>query len=516
MEKLVSDFTTFINANWTKPLNNRSCIPRRTRKVVRDLLREYIKQAPPIQGDNPSSLPVNLFLKSYVDINPVYKSIFENNIWLLESAQNIRTFENITTVGRFLLMVVYRIMSGGIGEGKTIMDNYSQQTSKPVLNTQMDYFCYNFMWHVASVANYYKNKSLVIGLPMYWWRDDQNQLFVLEQLKKDFPDIDMPDARGAIDFVQYMTDVYDKKYEAQPRVNISFDKFNTNFVVSVPEFIMDGLCYTSWDKITKYGTAFNVDIFLTLNRYRGVNFKTVEHHKEGVVDGITRDGDNVDCSALRLVYHPGFGRRISSPQLSRQVPRSVEDTYSKQHDVNNKTPIIFTRNHENSGYYLDYQHYSTIENDIGNNERERRDRLTYNGCINHRFLGDIDNDKSTYRRMLRDRFMGYLDTKQEVPPKVGETGNDTPQCMDIDRLNDLIKPLEDLAKTNTCCSSKITGNGETTVVGSTTSSPVVREVDRWWGRHHNTSWLTRPLYRHYPYRYPLDSTWWRGRSGAIW
>ncbi|AKC03529.1 A type inclusion protein [Bovine papular stomatitis virus] len=518
MEALVERFRTFIHQHWTAPLNYHTCIPRETRKLVRDLLREYIRQAPPISGNNPSGRPLNLFLKTYVEQNPVYKELFKNNVWLLEGAQAIREFDDINTLGRFLLMVVYRIMTGGMGKNETIMDKYDQTASKEVVDAQMDYFCYNFMWHMGSLSVFYKNKSLVFGIPMYWWRKEQNVNTVSTELENYFQRYDPKNySNGAKSFVKYMVDTYDKVGEnIPPHVNVSFSVFNTDFISSVPEFIMDGLCYTVWDKITKYGVTFNVDIFLTQNRYNGALFKTVEHYKQGVIGGISKP-DTIDCSAIRFAYIPSLSDRRKAVRSGvRMRPYKLENLFVNQHNVDDKTPEIFTQNHYNNGYYIDYQHYSSIEQ-ITNNEFERRDRLTYNACRKHRFAGDVDNDKTTYRRMLRDRFMGYLDIQPDPPLEDGTVGED-PVCMDLDKLDSLLKPLEEAIRSDPkpCCPAKPVGvSGSEGTSSVDYSGAIVREINRPWSTARR-SWLTRPLLRHHPYRYPLDSTWWRGRDGAIW
>ncbi|WZD65839.1 A-type inclusion protein [Bovine papular stomatitis virus] len=517
MEELVERFRTFIHENWTVPLNYHTCIPRETRKLVRDLLREYIRRAPAVSGSNPSGRPLNLFLKTYVEQNPVYKELFKNNVWLLEGAQAIREFDDINTLGRFLLMVVYRIMTGGIGQNETIMDKYDQTTSREVVDGQMDYFCYNFMWHMGSISVFYKNKSLVFGIPMYWWRKEQKANTVSTELENYFQTNDPKNySNGAKSFAKYMVDTYDKVGETTPpHVTVSFSDFSTAFLTSVPEFIMDGLCYTVWDKITKYGTAFNVDVFLTQNRYNGASFKTIEHHKQGVIGGIAKP-TTIDCSALRFAYIPSISRRVMSPPSGvRTRPRVLEDLYSTQHDVNNKTPDIFTQNHYNNGYYINYHHYGSVE--ITNNEFERRDRLTYNACRKHRFYGDVDTDKTAYRRMLRDRFMGYLDIRPDPPLEDGTVGED-PACMDLDKLDRLLKPLEEAVRGDPkpCCPARPVGVSGSGAAASAEygSGTVVREVNRPWSSARRP-WLSRPLFRHHPYRYP-DSTWWRGRDGAIW
>ncbi|AKC03271.1 A type inclusion protein [Bovine papular stomatitis virus] len=519
MEELVERFRTFVSSNWYQTLNNRTCIPVEIRKLVRDLLREYINHAPPLDDNNKNAgRPINLFYKPYVDKNPVYKELFKNNVWLYESAVAIKDFNDMGTVGRFLLMIVYRIMTGSISNGMTIMDG-KDPNNVAVVDVQMDYFCYNFMWYMGSISTYYKNKSLVFGVPMYWWRGPSLEENVNKKINESFNTPDQQKyASGAISFVKYMTEIYDKADTNMPRINVSFNNFNTDFIATVPEFVMDGLCYTVWDKITKYGTTFYLDVFLTPNRYNGAMFKSIDHDKQGVLDGITKP-DTIDCSALRFSYHPSFSRRVlHTPEgaRARRQPRQMEDTFERQHDVNKGESTMFTRNSENNGYYLDYQHYSSVE-PITNNEFERRDKLTYDrkSCRKLRFLGDLDNDKTTYRRMLRDRFIGYLEIKPDVPKKDDAIGDEEPVCMDINKLDSLIKPLEDAIRSipKPCCSSKPSGVTSLASVNGSLSS--VREVERPLSIARR-SLLTRPFFRHHPYRFPLDSTWWRGRDGNIW
>ncbi|WZD65065.1 A-type inclusion protein [Pseudocowpox virus] len=518
MEKLVEEFRKFVSITWKEQLNENTCIPIHIRKLVRDLLREYIRRAPPLNDEHKKiKRPINLFMKEYVEQNPVYIELFKNNVWMHDSAVAIKDFPDMYTLGRLLLMAVYRIMTGATDTG-TIMDGRDPNDEADV-DKQMDYFCYLFLWYMGSIAAYYKNKSLVFGIPMYWWRGEELLENVHKKLDDHFNEYDQQQfSKGAVSFARYMANIYDKIGDDNniPHINIAFDAFNTNFIYSVPEFMLDGLCYTVYDKITKNGMSFYLDIFMSPTRYNGFTYKTLDHTKQGVVDGITKE-DVGDRGAIRFTYHPNFNRRVEYLPKGvpvRRQPDEREDTRVKQHNVDeNKTPM-FTRNPENSGYYLDYRHYSNTEPTISN-EYERRDRLTYDEvvCLKHRFDGDVDNDKTSYYRILRDRFMGFLNVKPPLAEVevVGGDEEDDSMCMDIDKLDRLLSPLEKSVVDRPCCSKK-DGLGSNTSIGS--NYPIVRETYRpTWTRSHRASIFTK----HHPYNtYNLDNWWRLQRHGAIW
>ncbi|WZD65322.1 A-type inclusion protein [Pseudocowpox virus] len=522
MEELVEKFRTFVSANWYQKLNSQTCIPIEIRKLVRNLLREYIKHAPPMSDvHKKTNKPLNLFMTEYVNKNPVYNELFKNNVWLYEGAMSIKTFTDMSTVGRFLLMVVYRIMSGTTDDGH-IMDG-RDATNPTYIDIQMDYFCYLFLWYMGSISHYYSNKSLVFGIPMYWWRGDGLMQNVYTKLDNYFNN-ELKDSNkfsnGAVTFARYMANIYDKignDTKNMPHINIAFDAFNTNFIYSVPEFMLDGLCYTVYDKITKNGMSFYLDIFMAPTRYNGFTYKTLDHTKQGVVDGITKE-DVGDRGAIRFTYHPNFNRRVGYLPKGvpvRRQPNEREDTSVKQHKVDEEKTPIFTRNPENSGYYLGYRHYSNTEPTISN-EYERRDILTYDEevCTKHRFDGDIDDDKTSYHRILRDRFMGFFNVKPPLAEVevVGDDEEDDSMCMDIDKLDRLLSPLEKSVVDRPCCSKKLDGLGSTASTGS--NYPIVRETYRpTWTRSNRPSIFTR---RH-PYNtYNLDNWWRQQRHGAIW
>ncbi|ADC53874.1 A-type inclusion protein [Pseudocowpox virus] len=523
MEKLVEEFRKFVNERWNEPLNQNTCIPIHIRKLVKSILREYIVNAPPLSDEHKNSKrPINLFLKEYVNKNPVYIELFKNNVWMLDSAVSIKEVGDINTLGRFLLIVVYRIMTGSKNDG-TIMDD-KDPTDPEEVDRQMDYFCYLFMWYMGSVSLYYRNKSLVIGIPMYWWRGDELLTFVHSKLDEYFSQNDPQKfSNGAVSFVRYIANTYDKigdDFKNIPHINIAFNNFSTNFISSVPEYILDGLCYEVYDKITKHGTMFYLDIFMKPTRYNGFYFKTLDHSKHGVVDGISKSDVGDDRGAIRFTYHPSFNKRVEyvgavdAPPVRRH-PNVQEDTYTNQHNVDNKTPSLFTRNSENSGYYLRYVHYSHLEDTV-NNEFERRDRLTYDEevCTKHRFDGDIDDDKTMYYRMLRDRFMGFLGIKPPLSEVevVGDDEDDNSMCMDINKLDRLLAPLEKSVVDRPCCSNKPVGLGSSST--TTNRYPIVRETYRpTWTRNPRDSIFTR----HHPYNtYTLDNWWRQQRHGAIW
>ncbi|AKU76980.1 A-type inclusion protein [Orf virus] len=521
MEKLVDEFKKFVNQSWNIKLDRNTCVPIHVRKLVKNILREYIAQAPPLSDEHKKSKrPLNLFLKQYVEQNPVYIELFKNNVWLLDSAVAMKDVGDINTLGRFLLIVVYRIMTGTKNVG-TIMDGKDPNDPEDV-DTQMDYFCYLFMWYMGSIALYYENKSLVFGVPMYWWRGKELLSFVHKNLDEYFNTNDIQKfSNGAVSFARYMANTYDKigdDFKNIPHINIAFNNFSTNFISSVPEYILDGLCYEVYDKITKHGTTFYLDIFMKPTRYNGFYFKTLDHSKHGVVDGISKSDVKDDRGAIRFTYHPSFNRRIEygyNGVSARRYPNEREENYANQHNVDNKAPIMFTRNPENSGYYLKYIHYSQSENTV-NNEFERRDRLTYDEevCTKHRFDGDIDDDKTTYYRMLRDRFMGFLGIKPPLSEVevVGDDEDDNSMCMDIDKLDRLLAPLEKSVVDRPCCSNKPVGLGSS----STTLNryPIVRETYRpMWPRNPRDSIFTRHNFYN---THTLDNWWRQRRHGAIW
>lgn len=533
MEDIVERFKKVVEEKWNTPLDGETCIPRKTRKLVRDLLREYIRQAPQIEVENKSGRAVNLFTRQYVERNPVYKQLF-GNVWLLDSAESIRSFDKMTTLGRFLLTVVYRTMTGGTDHGWTMPDNYDENTEMAHVDQKMHDFCKSFMWQMGAVSSYFKNRALFFGLPMYWWHGiDGNKL--LEDLETDLKNHGTTYGRwyykGSLAFVKFIADLHDRELLEFPHFRITFnDQYSDVFTMSIPEFVMDGLCYTVWDTIYKEGETFAMDLFQSPNEYNGASFLSVDYHEHGYLQDLKRP-EGLDCGAIRVVHHS----RVSHPDdknkkgndkvnFKPKVRENEEkwENESKESLKTNKEVSNYpteqaynqytgtVRNHAHNGHYLYYAN-SKNEHDTSDHEYERRDRLTYDArCRKFRFWDEVDNDKTTYLRMLRDRHVGDVRAVEtEIFPNYPggpELEGQDPRCMNLEKLDSLIKPLEEASRAaRLCCGDK------------GPAAPGVREIDRWQRYNHNNN--NNYNYNYNRYSFYNGNVWTRNpwhRGAAIW
>ncbi|WZD65321.1 A-type inclusion protein/fusion peptide hybrid [Pseudocowpox virus] len=428
---LVTEFKTLVQKQWHHPLGTVICIPREHRKIIRDVLRAYIKSAPTIDGGSVvSRRPVNLYFTKYVNRNTMYKNMFVDDTWLkthitMLCEQAKINIINVDTLGKFYLMVVYSIMTGHLTlHNERIMDilGVTENSTRTVMDSKTGFFCLAFFRDVSTLAAHFRNSSIYIGLPMYWWYgvDVSDVYSKIERAVSDARTIEY--ARGALAFLQFMYEVNGTDVKDKDHVKISFDGIQQGrFVMSIPEFVMDGLCFTCWDSFAKRGTSFTVDIFIRPSENDGAFYKSVDHDQQGDLEKLTKP-DTIDCSAVRVSYYPD-GRHISNDENQLGQEPGPGDIY--------------------------YFEYGDAYN-ISRNYYERRDRLTYDRrCHEHRRVWThSDDDGTTYLRMLWDRYDGNI---KVTPFRVGFDGS---ACVLPERVDKLLDPLEKtLAEAKTCCES---------------------------------------------------------------
>ncbi|WOC35486.1 A type inclusion protein [Equine parapoxvirus] len=509
---VVSRFRSLVKRHWHQPLNKHTCIPREDRKAVRDVIRLYVERAPPIEGPNVAGRPLNLYFKKYVEKNPVFVAIF-GDPWIKDALTFYRQFSDISTLGRLYLFVVHRIMTGKTHRDNGVMNvaDVSETSARETIDTRASAFCENFMWYMGSVCAFKENKNLFFGVPMFWWYgvdakkiyDTLNKLFMHAQTGYDY-------TVYSLAFMRLMAEVNGTDVRHMPHVKVVFNKLHRfRFVMSVPELVMDGLCFTAWDEFTKTGKAFSVDIFVSPLRHNSGAYWSVDHDKEGALDPLPRP-DTVDCSAVRISYYPD----------PRHHVRSAKSWDDKQ-EVHDRT------------YYYDYGDLW----DVSRNEYERRDRLTFsNECGVHRVWRDEDPDRSTYWRMLHDRFMGEINVTPFPPPPPSPAA---PQCVLPEHVDRLLRPMEEtLAAVKACCEKNraagrhLESHIETmrqyaVVVSNKTDVHTCRPPGSAVTRHALDGSLPpphvlgvwRPRSECGRRRAPLVSQarpWWWGRHGAIW
>ncbi|AKC03400.1 A type inclusion protein [Bovine papular stomatitis virus] len=428
-DSLVARFKSLVQRHWHHSLRYVSCIPREDRKLIRDILRKYIQLAPPIEGKNVANRPLNLYFRKYIEQNPMYRKIFVDDDWLSKHAITLGAHSkinivNVSTLGKLYLIVVKKLMTGHISYDELIMElpGVSENSSRDVIDKQTAFFCLDFLSNMGALASYYTNNAIYFGVPMFWWYgvDAKNIYKMLEAGWKN--PTTMEYTRHSLAFIQFMSEVNGTSVSDKDHVKIVFEKLHIfQFVMSVPEFVMDGLCFTAWDTFSKTGTSFTMDIFIHPSEHDGAVYKSVDHDVQGVLEQLSRP-KTIDCSAVRVSYYPSVVH-MSKDENEIAQPGS---------------------------YDLYYYEYGDPHN-ISRNYYERRDRLTYDGRCDqrHRVWTHEDSDGTTYLRMLWDRYDGNIPVSPFPQKPVGSSGS---VCVLPQRVDALLKPLEEtIATAKTCC-----------------------------------------------------------------
>ncbi|AKU76723.1 A-type inclusion protein/fusion peptide hybrid [Orf virus] len=429
-DALVARFKSLVERHWHQSLRSVSCIPREDRKLIRDIIRRYIQLAPAIDGANVAGRPLNLYFRRYVERNPMYRKIFVDDEWLSKNAITLGEHVklnviHISTLGKLYLMIVKKIMTGHVTvTNEPIMDMYDVHERSPsqVIDRKTAFFCQDFLSAMGTLAHWYSNPAIYFGVPMYWWYGvDAKSIYRILETGWTYNGKIHEETRNSLAFIQFMSEVNGNDVRDKDHVKVVFEKLHKfQFVMSVPEFIMDGLCFTAWDTFSKVGTSFTMDIFIRPSEHDGAVYKSVDHDEQGDLEQLTRP-NTIDCSAVRISYYPDV-IHVSNDENDLTKPGAYDLYYYEHGDPNN----------------------------ISRNYYERRDRLTYDGrCGEHRRVWTHpDPDGTTYLRMLWDRYDGNI---KVTPFRVGFDGS---ACVLPERVDKLLAPLEKtLAEAKTCCES---------------------------------------------------------------
>ncbi|ASC55545.1 A-type inclusion protein-like protein [Seal parapoxvirus] len=431
-ESLVLRFKLLVQRHWHHPLNAVTCIPREDRKLIRDIIRRYVQLAPAVDSINRSGRPLNLYFRKYVEKNPMYLKIFVNADWLEKHdkwmSENVEINQTsvASTLGRLYLLVVKKLITGQLADGKWTMDvDVTEKSSQKEIDARASLFCQDFLSSVGNIAVKNTNSAVYFGVPMYWWYGvDAKKIYETLEIEWTQNTNIVEDARYSLAFIQFMSEVNGTPVGGKDHVKVAFEKTHEfKFVMSVPEFVMDGLCFTAWDAYSKVGKSFTLDIFITPSEHDGAVYKSVDHDQQGNLEQLERP-KTTDCSAVRISYYPDPVYE-DSEENDLVKPGSYEIYYFEYGD-----PYNISRN-----YY------------------ERRDRLTYDGRCHqhHRVWTHPDEDGTTYLRMLWDRYDGDINVSPFVdqPPPADA-------CVLPQHVDKLLKPLEDtITKTKACCENNM-------------------------------------------------------------
>ncbi len=119
------------------------------------------------------------------------------------------------------------------------------------------------------------------------------------------------------------------------KVTIGQGRSSFTTVVSIPEFIMEGLCLSSRDRITKNKDVNNA--FMYIREYDGVSFTYVELVREEYPHGVADEETNEinECSALLMLDAP---RYFDDKYRNRSVLITPQYTYERPTRVDGAEP----------------------------------------------------------------------------------------------------------------------------------------------------------------------------------
>lgn len=250
----IHQFKDIIDKTWLTPLRPTSCLSREQRKCVRNVIRDYMSGAPtrPLEYSHlDPSFNAQWFDKRKIFDNPYYAALIKNSNYALYNLwyNNLSGSYSVDTFGKYVLYATFSILHAGFFVQPFAFDDVSlTRITESDLTQKMTSTFAEYIKHCAYMNYQNDCPFMFIGLPMYWINKyldmDQIYFYVGSNVKTQILPT-MARAYGA--FVDYVRELD----SAQLGLTFSYLGVSTSFYKSVPEFVMEALCYSAADEITK-------------------------------------------------------------------------------------------------------------------------------------------------------------------------------------------------------------------------------------------------------------------------
>lgn len=254
-------FVDLVRDTWGTLLSVDSCLSRPQRKIVRNVIRDYMISLPPVS--NSADMPVQWLLEKHRLRNPYYYYLTTHDSGYLEHCRlAVPQLYAVDTVGQYLVFMVFSILRVEflhIASSTSELGNLSESSAASDWEQVMTGALFKLLQFGAYLNNTHRCTYMFVGAPMYWlnridwyqaYHDIQNHVNLSTESKMYvayFEYLRLTDRR----------EPYDGK-----SVTLEFCGETWSFDKSAPEFIMEALCYSVHDTIIKHDDSV-VRLYLT-------------------------------------------------------------------------------------------------------------------------------------------------------------------------------------------------------------------------------------------------------------
>uniref|UniRef100_A0AAU7E298 P4c n=1 Tax=Rousettus bat poxvirus TaxID=3141933 RepID=A0AAU7E298_9POXV len=238
-----------VNTTWYTSLHPYMCLSREQRKCIRNVVRDYMSGYPQTPVTKlATDVAIQWLARRYQVENTYYVTLMRRdgplyNLWY----NNLTNAYNVSTLGRYILFNTLAIIHAGFYTSTFTFDdvNFSTVSTNEMENMMSTAFS-EFIRFNVEINHDNHCPYMFVGLPMYWINTYLDMEQVRDRLTRPFADAGKQYTVMYNAYLDYVDELNDEE-----GIELSYMGRITAFHKCVPEFMMDALCYTCGDLVTK-------------------------------------------------------------------------------------------------------------------------------------------------------------------------------------------------------------------------------------------------------------------------
>ncbi|QHG62675.1 P4c precursor [Cetacean poxvirus 1] len=292
-----------VELNWNKELNESSCLSRYERKSIRNVLREFMKSMPRVHHTSKyKNIQFQLLLMKYIKENEYYKKLlkYDNEYFKQKYDQYVSTItavSDISTVGKYIIYFVMKIIKAETIRKERFLEDDGENYDLKFISGRIKYACTELFWTTLAISNFYKCYKMFIGIPSYFFHNIIIQEVYDELSKYMMNDKENLSKYTVYNFLNYLTK-NERIIDDTNKITLYYVGETWDFNKSVPEFVLEALCYSVKDLYKKVGTIkVLVYAYDQFGRYQ---YFMINKDDNGYVEKFPSFQNEDDISAIRI------------------------------------------------------------------------------------------------------------------------------------------------------------------------------------------------------------------------
>ncbi|AST09539.1 p4c precursor [NY_014 poxvirus] len=403
-------FNDMINELWGKNIEVNTCLSRKHRNIIRKVIRDFMASYPKMDDDmkSPMNVPMQWITEYYIKKNNYQKSMMNYNNKSLYNRYIAIKFDNIKTVGEFVLFKIFNVLSGKNNDGTPYMYDVEIKSKDNHVYERLFYACKQYLIDQIRITSKYKNKYLFVASPMYLWVNIN-----ISKMRQEIDQLRLYTYNTGLTiagFLSYMSQT-SRELTTEYKLTFTYMGEKWDFGRSISETILYGLSYTVFDDIHTHHSEYIHVYFSTRDDVPG-GYKFAIYNKKGkIIIPIDEPSIEKQAYAVRMPVgndddkkfeHYGFRNYLLIPEDCEKIQ-----------------PVISYAT--DTGHHLDEEIFRYDDNDEDEDDEDEDDDNNYND-FNNITPTPIPNPRP---RPPFPRPPGYINRPPLIPvPKPNPNGTD--------------------------------------------------------------------------------------------